>query len=154
MTIKKSTRPINKIILHCSATEEGKHFSTEQIRQWHKQGNGWKDIGYHYVIELDGSIHEGRDVNMIGSHTANHNAQSIGVCYVGGVDVSGRPKDTRTHNQRIALLELIHELKEIYPNADICGHYQFANKACPSFKIEDFTKEYKQYFTTHKCIIK
>lgn len=149
--LKKSIRPINRIILHCSATEEGKHFTTEQIRQWHVKGNGWSDIGYHYIIELDGSIHEGRNVNVAGAHTSGYNAQSIGVCYVGGVDVAGRPKDTRTPAQRLALLELVDLLKRLYPNAEICCHNQFSNKACPSFKIEAFMDEYKQYMSNHKC---
>lgn len=78
-------RKINKLIVHCSATPEGRDVKTETIKDWHVNGNHWKDIGYHYVIELDGSIHKGRDENVIGAHCSGQNANSIGICYVGGV---------------------------------------------------------------------
>ena len=81
-------RKINKLIVHCSATPEGKDIKTETIRDWHVSGNHWKDIGYHYVIELDGSIHKGRDESVIGAHCSGQNANSIGICYIGGVDKS------------------------------------------------------------------
>ena len=78
-------RDINKIIIHCSATPEGRDVNTETIRQWHT-AKGWSDIGYHYVIELDGSVNMGRDIDRIGAHTKGHNTGSIGICYVGGMD--------------------------------------------------------------------
>lgn len=134
-------RKINKIIVHCSATPEGQDVKTETIRDWHVNGNHWNDIGYHYVIELDGSIHKGRDENIIGAHCAGHNIYSIGVCYVGGVAKDGKtPKDTRTETQKQSLLELLKSLKVKYPNATIHGHREFAAKACPSF---DAKYEYK-----------
>lgn len=134
-------RKINKIIVHCSATPEGRDVKTETIKDWHVNGNHWKDIGYHYVIELDGSIHKGRDENVIGAHCSGQNANSIGICYVGGVAKDGKtPKDTRTDAQKHSLLELLKELKAKYPNATIHGHREFAAKACPSF---DAKSEYK-----------
>lgn len=127
-------RKINKIIVHCSATPEGRDVKTEAIRDWHVNDNHWKDIGYHYVIELDGSIHKGRDENVIGAHCSGQNANSIGVCYVGGVAKDGKtPKDTRTEAQKQSLLELLKSLKVKYPNATIHGHREFAAKTCPSF---------------------
>ena len=101
---------------------------------------GWSDIGYHYVIYLDGSIHEGRPVNRSGAHTKGYNSKSIGVCYIGGVEKDGKtPKDTRTPEQDTALTNLITALLEMYPTATLHGHNEFANKACPSFDVQ---KEY------------
>lgn len=134
-------RNINKIIVHCSATPEGKDVKTETIRGWHIKGNGWNDIGYHYVIELDGSVHKGRDESKVGAHCQGYNFNSIGVCYVGGVAKDGKtPKDTRTEKQKESLLVLLKELKAKYPRATIHGHREFAAKACPSF---DAKSEYK-----------
>ena len=134
-------RNINKIIVHCSATPEGKDVKTETIRGWHIKGNGWNDIGYHYVIELDGSVHKGRDESKVGAHCQGYNFNSIGVCYVGGVAKDGKtPKDTRTEKQKESLLALLKELKAKYPRATIHGHREFAAKACPSF---DAKSEYK-----------
>lgn len=139
-TYKKSKRTIKEIIVHCSATPEGKNFTVEDIRNWHKQ-QGWSDIGYHYVIYLNGAIHFGRDVDLIGAHCGKggHNTYSIGVCYVGGCDTNMKPKDTRTPQQKDSLVYLLKELKKMYPNAKIYGHRDFdKGKACPSFdaKIE------------------
>ena len=131
-------RKIDKIIIHCSATPEGKDFTVQQIRQWHVQGNGWRDIGYHFVIYRDGSIHKGRPIEQVGAHTTGHNAPSIGICYIGGCAADGKtPKDTRTEAQRLALIKLVRELKASYPSATIHGHNEFANKACPSFIVKN-----------------
>ena len=138
--LKKSRRRINEIIVHCTATPEGRDYTVADIRQMHK-AQGWVDIGYHYLIYRDGSIHEGRNVDMVGAHCQGHNAQSIGVCYVGGVARDGKtPKDTRTPAQKDALVHLLMQLGCLYPDATIRGHRDFAAKACPSF---DATREYK-----------
>ena len=140
IAVRKSKRRIDEIIVHCSATAEGKHYAVEDIRKWHK-AQGWSDIGYHYVVYLDGAIHEGRDVDVSGAHCTNHNSRSIGVCYIGGVAKDGKtPKDTRTEMQKESLLFLLKELRKKYPNAKIYGHRDFARKACPSF---DAKTEYK-----------
>ena len=140
MTLKKSRRRINEIIVHCTATPEGRDYTVADIRQMHK-AQGWVDVGYHYLIYRDGSIHEGRNVDMVGAHCQGHNAQSIGVCYVGGVARDGKtPKDTRTQAQKDALVHLLMQLVCLYPDATIRGHRDFAAKACPSF---DATREYK-----------
>lgn len=133
-------RIINEIIIHCSATLEGKDYTVEQIKQWHKQ-RGFSDIGYHYVIYRDGSIHSGRPIERIGAHCLKHNAHSIGICYIGGVAKDGKtPKDTRTDVQKESLIKLIKELKAKYPKATVHGHREYANKACPCF---DAKNEYK-----------
>lgn len=152
---KKSKRTIKEIIVHCSDTPEGRHHTVEDIRAWHKQ-RGFSDIGYHFVIYLDGSIHNGRDVNIIGAHCSNHNAHSIGICYIGGAegevkngkivlktDEKGNhiTKDTRTEKQKESLLFLLKELRKQYPNAKIYGHHDFdKGKSCPAFDAKD---EYK-----------
>lgn len=133
-------RKINEIIVHCTATAEGKNFKAADIDRWHK-AKGWNGIGYHHVVDLDGTVEPGRPENEVGAHCLKHNANSIGVVYVGGLasDVK-TPKDTRTPQQKAALVKLLTELKNRYPNATIHGHRDFAAKACPSF---DATKEYK-----------
>ena len=137
--ISVSKRKITEIIVHCTATQEGKNFTVSDITRWHKQ-RGFSTIGYHYVIYLDGTRHLGRNVNISGAHCENHNSHSIGVCYVGGLASDGKtPKDTRTQAQKTALLALLRELRRIYPMARIYGHRDFANKACPSF---DAKREY------------
>lgn len=133
-------RKINKLIVHCSATPEGRNVTVQEIDGWHK-ARGWKGIGYHYVIYLDGSVHIGRDESKIGAHCTGQNSNSIGICYIGGVAKDCKtPKDTRTEAQKQSLLELLKKLKEKYPNATIHGHREFAAKACPSF---DAKYEYK-----------
>ena len=141
MDIKKSKRIIKEIIVHCTATQEGKDFTVADIDKWHK-ARGFSGIGYHYVIYRDGSVHDGRDVNLVGAHCVGHNANSIGVCYVGGCANDGKltPKDTRTNAQKTALEILLRKLRTLYPNAKIYGHRDFANKACPSF---DAKREYR-----------
>ena len=131
-------RRIDEIIIHCTATIEGKNFKAKDIDKWHKQ-RGWKGIGYHYVVDLDGTIEKGRPESEIGAHTVGHNRYSIGVVYVGGLDKNGKPKDTRTEEQKEALLEILRQLLFRYTKATIHGHNEFAKKACPCF---DVRKEY------------
>ena len=134
-------RKINEIIIHCAATREGRDFTVEDITRWHK-ARGFATIGYHYVIYRDGSIHEGRPLEQIGAHCVGHNKHSIGICYIGGCASDGKtPKDTRTPEQKEALLALLRRLKARFPNATIHGHRDFAAKACPSY---DAFREYRQ----------
>ena len=133
-------REINKIIVHCSATREGENYEVGEIRKWHL-ARGFNDIGYHFYIDLYGEIHKGRDISKIGAHCKGHNRNSIGICYCGGVEADGKtPKDTRTTDQRKALVAVLRTLKAMYPNAVIHSHNDFANKACPSFNA---TLEYE-----------
>lgn len=130
-------RPIDSIIIHCSATPEGKHFTAADIRRWHK-AQGWSDIGYHYVILLDGTVQEGRPISQPGAHCKGMNARSIGICYIGGLSADGKtPKDTRTTAQKAAMHALVERLAAQYGlTADqIHGHNEYAAKACPSFNV-------------------
>ncbi len=130
---------VRYIIVHCSATPRGRDIGAREIRAWHLQ-RGFNDIGYHYVVRLDGTIEAGRSLGQIGAHCLGKNACSIGICYVGGVESDGKiPADTRTDAQRRALDELIASLRRIFPRAEVRGHRDFAAKACPSFNA---TAEY------------
>jgi len=133
-------RIVKEVIIHCSATREGQQISVDTIRDWHL-AKGWNDIGYHFYIDLDGTIHKGRDIDKMGAHCKGHNRNSIGVCYCGGVEADGKtPKDTRTQEQKESLLHVLKTLKAMYPESMIYSHNEFANKACPSF---DATGEYE-----------
>ncbi len=124
---------MKEIIVHCTATRAGIDCTVEDIRRWHRL-QGWSDIGYHYVVYRDGSVHEGRNVNIAGAHCLGHNTYSIGVAYVGGVARDGKtPADTRTVAQAEGLEKLMVELRRMYPQAHIFGHRDFARKACPCF---------------------
>lgn len=153
MKMQMKMRKINKIILHCAATKEGQHFTVSDIDRWHKQRN-FKKIGYHYVIYLDGSVHKGRELKEIGAHVQGQNANSIGICYIGGLDSNGKPKDTRTTAQKESLKRLVADLKKQFPGCEILGHRDYSPdlngngiieewewlKACPCFDVK---KEFK-----------
>ena len=134
-------RIVTLIIVHCSAVRPDQTSSAAQIDTWHRQ-QGWKcGIGYHYVIRRNGEREPGRPEWMVGAHCKEHNAHSIGVCYEGGLDIRGRPADTRTEVQRQALRQLLEELHNRYPRALIVGHHDLnAQKACPCF---DAAHEYR-----------
>ena len=138
-------RRIDKIILHCSATQEGKNIKTETIRKWHLK-RGWRDIGYHFVVLLDGTVEEGRPIEMTGAHTKGHNYKSIGICYIGGVEKEKKDgewiaKDTRTEAQKESLHDLLLQLKKDFPKAVIHGHNEFSSKACPCFNAYEEYQE-------------
>lgn len=153
--IVRSKRTITEIIVHCTDTPEGRDHTVDDIRIWHK-AKGWSDVGYHYIVYRDGTVHLGRDVKIAGAHCSGHNAHSIGICYIGGceamknargeivprLDKTGHtiPKDTRTPEQKLALHQLLIQLRELYPAAMIRGHRDFSSKSCPCF---DARKEYK-----------
>ena len=131
-------RKINKIIIHCSATPEGREHDVADIRRWHLK-RGFNDIGYHYLIHIDGTIEEGRPINKQGAHCSGQNRGSIGICYVGGMSKDmKKAKDTRTQAQKDSLIKLMHELIYKY-NKDmtIHGHNEYANKAFPSFNGQE-----------------
>ena len=133
-------RSINEIIVHCADTPEGRDNTVADITRWHKD-RGFRTIGYHYVIYRDGSIHNGRPIEEIGAHCKGHNAHSIGICYIGGKSADGKKHiDTRTPEQKEALLSLLRLLKAQFPNAQIYGHRDFAARDCPCF---DARSEYR-----------
>ena len=133
-------RHINKIIIHCTATAEGKDYTVDQIRGWHTR-KGWSDIGYHYLVYRDGTVHEGRPVERMGAHVRGYNANSIGISYIGGVEAVKRgdkwiAKDTRTDEQLIGLDNLLKQLMKEYPDASLHGHNEFSSKSCPCFDVQ------------------
>lgn len=132
-------RDLNRIILHCSATIERAHFDVDTLRMWHTSPpRNWSDIGYHYVIYLDGSVVQGRPLHRSGAHTKGHNQDSIGVCYIGGLDIDGNPKDTMTPAQDIALIQLVRSLRMVFgQDLRLSGHNDYARKACPCFDVKD-----------------
>lgn len=125
---------IKYLIVHCTATARGKDFTAADVDRWHRQ-QGWDMIGYHYLVRLDGTIEKGRPETMQGAHCKGYNYQSLGICYVGGLDAQGRrPEDTRTTAQVAALGALLKRLRRKYPKARIVGHHNLnPGKACPSF---------------------
>lgn len=138
----KAKRPINRIVVHCAATLEGKAFYAKDIDRWHRS-QGWNGIGYHYVIDLDGKIETGRNIEVKGAHAGAYNYGSIGICYIGGLASDGKTaKDTRTPEQKESLRWLLEQMRRMYPTADICGHRDLpgVKKACPSFNVRN---EYK-----------
>lgn len=119
---------IDAIVIHCSATRAGMDVRARDIDKWHKE-RGFDCIGYHFVVDLDGTVETGRPLTMDGAHcnTAglsgkSYNKHSIGICYVGGLDRDGNPADTRTPAQRVALDDLAHRLIQEYPIVEVLGH--------------------------------
>lgn len=138
-------KEIKYIIVHCSATRAGLNFDAADIDQWHKQ-RGWAGIGYHYVVDLDGTIEPGRKETEQGAHAgALYNPISLGVCYIGGLTQdTEEPADTRTPAQKSALEALLLELLRRYPDAQIIGHRDIAAKACPCFNAAEDYKHLRE----------
>lgn len=144
-------RKIDMIVIHCSATPEGKWFDEGDIDAWHKD-RGFNGIGYHYIITLDGDVRAGRPESQIGAHAKGYNSNSIGICYIGGMDSKGKKaKDTRTPEQIKSMDVLINELCSKYPIVELVGHRDLSPdlngdgeitpnewmKQCPSFEVRD-----------------
>ena len=129
-------RTITLIVIHCSATPEGKRLTFAECRRDHIAHRRFKDIGYHYYIDREGVIWPGRPEQQVGAHCRNHNKHSIGVCYEGGLDRWGKPGDTRTQAQKRAMEVLLSDLKERYPKALVVGHRDLnPSKDCPGFDV-------------------
>jgi N-acetyl-anhydromuramyl-L-alanine amidase AmpD len=147
-------RQIDLIVIHCSATHAGKDFRAADIDKWHR-AKGWNGIGYHFVIDLDGTIETGRPLEVVGSHVQGHNSRSIGIVYIGGLGVLGSPMDTRTPMQQASMLNLVTQLHRQFPNARIVGHRDLSPdkdgdgmverwewmKECPSFDVGQWVEE-------------
>ena len=128
-------RIITLIILHCSATPEGRSLDFEACRRDHIRHRHFRDIGYHFYITRDGVVHTGRPLEQAGAHCKGHNRHSVGICYEGGLDAAGHPKDTRTVTQKEALTKLVRELKRRFPRALVVGHRDLdPGKDCPCFE--------------------
>lgn len=149
----KESRKIELIVVHCSATKVTSNYTVEQLERDHR-ARGFSSAGYHFYIPKSGNRVALRPLWQIGAHVAGHNSKSVGVCYEGGLDASGKPADTRTGQQKAQLLSLLKELKALYPGARIVGHRDLSAdkngngtieaqewiKVCPSF---DAKKEYE-----------
>ena len=128
------------IVVHCSAVKPDQTSSVAQIDTWHRERGYHLGVGYHYVIRRNGEIEPGRPEWMVGAHCLNHNRYSIGICYEGGLDARGQPADTRTLEQKLAMLHLLEVLHRRYPKALIVGHRDLSHdRDCPCF---DAVKEY------------
>lgn len=114
-------RIISLIVIHCSATKASQKVTVADIDRWHR-ARKWEGCGYHYVIYQDGSIHIGRPLEKKGAHVKDHNAHSIGICYIGGLDEQGNASDTRTPEQKQSLINLLTDLHKKFPKAIILGH--------------------------------
>ena len=143
-------RFINRIVIHCTATPNGKSYPIETIRQWHRE-RGFKEVGYHYVIDYDGNVLRGRKESQVGAHAAGFNANSIGVCLEGGV--GGKDKlnpGVYSEAQFNALRELVDDLVARYPTVEsVDGHRDLSPdidgdgevepsewiKLCPGFDV-------------------
>ena len=132
---------VSYIIIHCTATRETQDYTPEQLKHDHL-ARGFIDVGYHFYIRKDGTVTQHRRLNEVGAHCRPFNRCSIGVCYEGGLDANGKPKDTRTLKQRASLIALVLDLHRQFPNAVIRGHNEMPGavpKACPVYKP---SKEY------------
>lgn len=141
-------RSIDKIIVHCADTPPTMDIGAKEIRKWHVQGNGWADIGYHFVIRRNGNVENGRDLDLdgdvfeeIGAHTAGYNENSIGICLAGGKTVAGeggKPDCNFTLAQYESLRNLIENILSAHPSCTLHGHRDFSSKACPCFDVRAF----------------
>lgn len=134
MSLFATRKATDYIVVHTTATPEGKDFTRADIDRMHRQ-RGFTGIGYHYLIRLDGTVEAGRPEHTVGAHVAGHNHNSVSLSYVGGVDAKGKSKDTRTPAQTAAMIKLIRELLTRYPKAQVLGHRDFPGvaKDCPCF---------------------
>lgn len=147
-------RKIELIVIHCSATKEGEDYDVSDIRTWHLR-RGFRDVGYHFVIKLDGTLQKGRYIKDTGAHAKGYNYNSIGICYIGGLDKNGKPKDTRTEAQKITMKGVIGAIRSVFDESviQVVGHRDLSTdlngdgvispsewmKSCPCF---DAKKEY------------
>lgn len=142
------------LVLHCTATAEGREVSSTELRRWHtdpveKGGRGWKQVGYTDMVHLDGRVERlvanNEDGNVdpweVTNGAKGYNSVSRHIVYVGGVTKGGTPKDTRTEAQRKALAAYVKEFHGEHPEARIVGHNELSAKACPSFDVKAWLKE-------------
>lgn len=144
-------RQIDEIIIHCSATRPewnadlGGLAKVAEIRRWHVEDNGWSDIGYHYIVDRNGQVFDGRPEGRSGAHTRGHNANSIGICLIGGFGSSETDNfdEHYTPKQEQVLRKLIAGIERRYDIKKISGHNQYAAKACPGFNVPRWLKRQK-----------
>lgn len=126
---------VDKVIVHCSYTYPDMDIGVDTIRDWHVNGNGWKDIGYHYIIRRDGSVEQGRDENTPGAHVAGHNNDSLGICLIGGKGRAGKQGNNFTAAQWATLEKLVTNLCRVH-KCPVMGHNDYdGSKTCPTFDV-------------------
>lgn len=132
-------RQIDEVILHCTATPWQREVDIEEIRRWHTQGNKWADVGYHYLIQHDGCLQVGRQLEVAGAHTKGHNSHSVGVAYAGGIKEDGSPGDTMTPEQEETFEHLFFALQLVLGKPLLLsGHNDYnEHKSCPGFKVSE-----------------
>ena len=138
--------PVTEIILHCADTRPdwmAGHPLVEkvaEIRRWHVQQRGWRDIGYHWVIDRDGAVSPGRRETEIGAHVEGHNRGTLGICLLGGYGASTEDPFAKnfTAAQAAAAKRLIGEIKWRTAIRKVSGHNDYASKACPGFSAKGF----------------
>ena len=138
MEPRKST---DYIVIHCSATKPRMDIGLTEIRKWHVQDNGWRDVGYHYIIRRNGEVELGRSIRDTGAHAAGYNHKSVSVCMVGGMAEDNSAENNFTAQQWTALLDLVKQIKVDYPEANVIGHNEISEKECPSFDVQQWKKE-------------
>lgn len=128
---------ISYIVIHCSATKPNQKIGVEELRDTHLC-RSFDDIGYHWVINIDGTIEKGRSEKYQGAHCQGYNDKSIGICYIGGLDDNGIPSNTMTAHQEESLIALCSKIKNTHPNIHIIGHNQISDKICPCFDVKEW----------------
>ena len=137
----------DEIVMHVSYTRPSQDIGADEIRRWHVEGNGWSDIGYHFVIRRDGTVEEGRPLNRWGAHVGGHNTGKIGVCLVGGrKEDEDAPEMNLTRQQWSAAGKLVDRLRLRRPGVTmkVSGHHDhpgYESRWCPGFNVQAWLNE-------------
>jgi N-acetyl-anhydromuramyl-L-alanine amidase AmpD len=129
------------LVVHCSATKPSMDIGLREIKRWHVDDNGWRDVGYHYIIRRNGEVELGRSNRDTGAHAAGYNHKSISLCMVGGMAEDNSAENNFTAQQWTALLDLVKQIKVDYPEANVIGHNEISKKECPSFDVQKWKEE-------------
>ena len=135
-------REIKRIVLHHSGTSA--RATVEGIRNHHVNAMGWRDIGYHYVIQADGLLRLGRPEWMIGAHVKGYNLSSIGICLIGNYEDNELPVIyTDSSGWDVTLSTLLEDLLYRYPKAAVVGHNDLAPTLCPGKHLTDWLENWR-----------
>mgnify|MGYP003138665795 FL=1 len=129
------------IVIHCSYTKPNMDIGLREIRDWHVNDNGWRDVGYHYIIRRNGEVELGRNVKDTGAHAAGYNHKSIGIALVGGMADDNSTEDNFTDKQWTTLLDLVKQKLIDYPDAKVIGHNEISEKDCPCFNVQKWKED-------------